>query len=507
MNCWRKINLKTSYGKLAVLAFVLLLAALLFAPMRAGREDELLLRPAALKMSVGGSYKVSCSLSSDEPNQTLRYSVENPGVATIDSDGTVRALAPGETAITARASGGAKAELQVLVDGTPLTELSLNVDEIHIDKGQFSGLRVSYNSDASDARLQWISGDERIARVDAAGRIEGVGGGETYVSVISPSGKSASAKVYVNVDATAAYISPNRLTLGVGAEVPLRVSYLPEDATDRVARWFSSDTAVLTVSGEGVLEARGEGSAYVSVLTEDGVTAGMEVKVEAAPKDLQLDPAEATIERGDAMDMQLKFLNKDGSVREGVDHLVVWSSSDERIATVDQNGRVTGVSSGSCTITAVSDGITAKCRLNVQVSIREIRLNHTEMYLLKEETGDPIQLEWIVSPADPDDAHVTFSTNNSQVANVTEDGLVTLTGGYGTAVITASSGSGASAGFTVHVVTELPEEDIIRENLVIEAEEIPAGEAVPEEKNSEENIPEEPAATGAPAQAQPAAVG
>lgn len=52
---------------------------------------------------------------------------------------------------------------------------------------------------------------------------------------------------------------------------------------------------------------------------------------------------------------------------------------------------------------------------------------------------------------------MTFSSDNTLVANVSREGLVTLTGGYGTAVITATADSGAQATFTVHVVVELPQ--------------------------------------------------
>ena len=69
---------------------------------------------------------------------------------------------------------------------------------------------------------------------------------------------------------------------------------------------------------------------------------------------------------------------------------------------------------------------------------------------------------------DADDPTVTFTSDNPQVAEVSQNGLVTMTGGYGTAVITASARSGASASFTVNVVTVLPtqepEETAIPEN-------------------------------------------
>ena len=163
--------MKTSPGKLAALAFLLLLAVVLVAPMRAGEEDRRLLEPEGLRMAVGDSYTVRCALSSENTNQRLSFLSSDTRVATIDRDGTVHALSSGEAVIRARASGGASAEMRVIVAGVPMTELKLNVDELHIDKGQFSGLRASFNADASDTRITWVSSNEEVVRVNASGRI------------------------------------------------------------------------------------------------------------------------------------------------------------------------------------------------------------------------------------------------------------------------------------------------------------------------------------------------
>ena len=484
--------MKTSHGKLVLLAFVLLLACLLFLPMRAGQEDKLILQPGALKMSVGDSYTVRCALSSEDENQRLSFVSSDSRVASIGNDGTVYALSSGETTITARASGGASAQMQVTVAGIPMSELSLNVSELHIEKGQYSGMRVSYNADASDTRLQWLSSDEAVVHVDSTGRIEGVGGGEAYVSVIAPNGRSASAKVFVDVEGTAVHISPNDIILGVGARVPLKLTFLPLDCTDRVRRWVSSDASVLAVDDRGVLDARSEGTAFISVLTEDGLTTAMEVRVEAAPRDIQLDPSQATLERGDTLEMQLMFLNADGTADRS-DHLVTWKSSDESVASVDQKGVVTALRSGSCKIEATADGMTASCRLNVEVNIQEITLDQSEVYMLPEDAGTPIQLKWMFAPVDADDPTINFTSDNTQVATVSQNGLVSMTGGYGTAVITASAKSGASAQFTVNVVTALPDQ----EAEVIAEENIPEN-AAPYEEIYEEMQAEAPAPTTDP---------
>lgn len=448
--------MKTAHGRLALFAFALVLAALLFAPMRAGVEDVLTLSPEILKMSVGGSYRIECAITSDSSDQSVRFTSSNVHVASVATDGTVYALSGGETVITATASGGATAQMQVYVDGTAMTDLSLNVDSLTLGKGEYSGLKAIYNEDASDTRLQWVSSDETIAKVSQYGQIEGVGGGECIVSVFSPNGLSASAKVLVEVEGTAVHVSPNELTLGVGAQVQLNTIHLPTDSTDKVASWVSSDPKCAYVDENNVLHAVGVGEVIISVRTKDGASSVINVSVEAAPRSIQLSPNRATIARDDTLDMQLRFLTATGEADDSVDHLVIWRSSDESVATVDQNGRVTGLRSGSTRITATADGMVAGCKLNVEVFVEEITLDREEVYLLKEDTDKRIQLNWTIDPTDADDPSVRFTSDNEQVATVDESGIVTLTGGYGSVTITATAASGVSDDFTIHVVTQLP---------------------------------------------------
>lgn len=448
--------MKTVHGRLALLAFVLAIAALLFMPMRAGVEDVLTLSPEILKMSVGGNYRLQCVLRSDNADQSVRFESSDAHVASVDTNGTVYALSGGETVVTAIASGGATAQMQVRVDGVPMTALSLNVDSLTLGKGEYSGLKAIYNEDASDTRLQWISDNENVAKVSQYGQIEGVGGGECTVSVISPNGLSASARVLVEVEGTAVHVSPNELTLGVGAQVQLNTVHLPTDSTDKVVSRVSSNPQCAYVDDNNVLHAVGIGDVIISVKTKDGATSVINVSVETAPKSIQLSPNRATIARGDTLDLQLRFFTANGEVDNDVDHLVVWKSSDESVATIDENGCVTALRSGSTRITATADGMMASCRLNVEVFVREITLDRDEIYLLKEDTAKRIQLNWSIDPVDADDPSVSFASDNEQVATVDENGIVTLTGGYGSVTITATAASGVSDSFTIHVVTQLP---------------------------------------------------
>ena len=126
------------------------------------------------------------------------------------------------------------------------------------------------------------------------------------------------------------------------------------------------------------------------------------------------------------------------------------------MATVS-DGAVNAVGSGTARISAAADGKIASCSIQVQTPVDEVQLNMDHIYVLREQTVIPIQLEAQCLPADADDTRITWSADNDLVATVNQRGLVTLVGGYGTATVTARASSGAEASFVVNVVAELPE--------------------------------------------------
>ena len=118
-----------------------------------------------------------------------------------------------------------------------------------------------------------------------------------------------------------------------------------------------------------------------------------------------------------------------------------WTSEDPQIATVDETGKVKGVSVGTTkiTVTALANKATATCEVEVVdkiIAVTSVTLNS------KEETisiGSTTQLTAIVSPATATDQHVVWTSNNKSVAIVNEDGLVKGLS-VGSANITASAG-------------------------------------------------------------------
>jgi len=117
---------------------------------------------------------------------------------------------------------------------------------------------------------------------------------------------------------------------------------------------------------------------------------------------------------------------------------VIWSSGDDEIATVDENGLVTGIALGETTIKAAAGFNTATCKVIVNDPNVKIALDKTTL-TLRIPTIPTAQLTATVTGTT---VKPTWSSSNPEVATVSSEGLVTaVTTNKGTTTITAALGS------------------------------------------------------------------
>lgn len=173
--------------------------------------------------------------------------------------------------------------------------------------------------------------------------------------------------IYREVAATGVFISSTSLALDYGEEASLTAIVLPASATNRNVIWSSSDPSIVSVTQEGALTAVGIGTATVTVTTEDGgYTGSCSVTVTGiSVESVSLDKTSITIGKDGTAQLTATVLPANAS-----NPAVTWESSDETIATVSEDGIVTGIKAGSATITVTTDGgKTATCAVTVEMAI------------------------------------------------------------------------------------------------------------------------------------------
>ena len=138
----------------------------------------------------------------------------------------------------------------------------------------------------------------------------------------------------------------------------------PEYASDKTVFWLTSNEKVATVDDDGKVTAVGSGEAKITA-TAGGKHASCTVKVTVLVNSITLDKTELDMKVGDNPVTLTATVIPDGAT----DKTVTWSSSNEKAATVDANGKVTAIGNGETTITATAGGKTATCKVKVAMII------------------------------------------------------------------------------------------------------------------------------------------
>lgn len=155
------------------------------------------------------------------------------------------------------------------------------------------------------------------------------------------------------------------LTVYIGTPVTLTATVTPQNATDKSLIWESSDTDVAIVSANGLVTAVSEGTAVITVTTNDGgFTASCNVTVPApiVPQSITLSHTSGTIVSGQYVNNVVATVLPENAY----DKTVTWSSSDTSVVTVDALGKITAVNNveGTATVTATTiNGLSASIEI------------------------------------------------------------------------------------------------------------------------------------------------
>ena len=153
----------------------------------------------------------------------------------------------------------------------------------------------------------------------------------------------------------------------------------------------------------------------IGYIYQDYVTEVPPVKIEK----IELSIENQVIQKGEKVPLKVKIFPEEAS-----DHKVIFTSSDLKVATVDNNGNIRGVSSGEAIITvkAEENNIQSSIDISVYSKVTGINLDKTEIYL---PIGDTIKISGKIHPEDANEKEIIYSSEDEDIASVDKDGIIT----------------------------------------------------------------------------------
>src|SRR5574344_2483570 len=436
-----------------ILSGIFLLAAVLMLTMckEEGNVESLALSETSLTLKAGETATLTATITPSNSKAAVTWASSNIEVATVSSSGVVTAVADGNAQIVASA-GGKNATCEVLVGG--VTKISVRPDSLTLAIGETSKLKAKITpSELQDVTtIKWSSENTDVATVGSStGTVTAVAVGETVISAKgdSKTGKCVLTVIKERVLVTGVELSKSTLTLMVGDIDTLKATVLPANATTKTVTWSSDKPSFLSVDDKGIITAKTSGTATITVFSDENpekkATCVVTI-VPVAPKSVVITPASGYIANiGGTLQLKAEVLPE---LLEDSMKTVVWSSADEKIATVSESGLVTGLAKNVVKISATRKKVPAvytECEITIALPpVTSVTITPATVSMF---TGKDTTLKATVLPEDAGSKTVTWTSSTPAVATVSNAGVVSAKT-VGTATITATANNGIKGSCT-----------------------------------------------------------
>lgn len=324
-----------------------------------------------LVLAKGKTFKLKVKVSArGKVNKNVEFKSSQPKVVRVSSAGSLLALKKGAVRVIAWAKANKKKKAVITVKvGQPVTKVILNKKSLSLETGESATLKAIVKpKKALYKKVKWSSSHKAVAQVSNKSKITAVKAGTAKITAqaMDGSGMKATCKVTVRNKAIAVTTKAHQhipveiiemnspAYLEVGKEETLQVSVKPDEASNKRVSFSSSDENVLAVDQYGKVKGMKAGEAALTITAADGsgVFTQKVVKV--------IDPLQALHVLSDTDKISVGYtaqLAVSPDPASAVISHITYQSSDEKIATVDETGKVTGVGNGDVeiTITASDD--------------------------------------------------------------------------------------------------------------------------------------------------------
>ena len=417
---------------------------------------------AEIEMETGQTLEMEYTLiPANATDSDLVWESSDTRVVVVDDVGRVTAKGPGMAFVIVRTEAGGMSYVKVTVK-QPVSGILINFYEKTIYVRDSFDLKASVSpSGASNREVSWESSNEKIATVSDTGEVLGVSAGTAIITVTTKDGEiTANCVVTVRERITSMKLSHEEYRLGIDKSFTLSVIAEDKIITDQQFRWVSSKPSIASVNKNGKVTGHKIGYATITAYAQDGSgqDASCEVEIVRPVTRVTLDKSYLTLLVGDTKELKVKVEPSNATYKGAV-----WTSTNNNVAMVDEDGVITALMAGSATITAEAQdnsGKKAVCfvTVNNRVPATSVILADKKLTMIQGEQRD---VKPVLNPIASTDG-LTWSSDNNSVASVNKSSGRIKANATGTAYITVMTDSGKTATIEITVI------GLNREELILE---------------------------------------
>lgn len=391
-----------------------------------------------VRITLGEEVVVNATKSPYNAVNSVSYHTGNKSIATVNQKGKITATGLGGTYLYAKTSNGLQAK--VLIHVVPRAkEVSINYDRKEINLGDKESFKATVYPKEADQDVVWRTGNSKIATVDQNGNVKGVGKGGTWLYAKTPNGKEAKCLVKVVIPAEKMEFKQDKYKITIGKSELIKANLTPSNAT---ISYKIGNENIATVDNEGNVYAKGYGGTYLYANTSNGIRTKTLIHVVPKATTISLGVNDKEINVGESYTFKVDVFPKEATPK------INWRIGNSSIATVDQNGKVVGISKGGTWLYAKTDnGLETKCLIKIRKPATSISLPLEKQMVT---IGNKITIKANVRPIDTTTSY-TYRTGNKSIAVVDKNGQITAVGLGGT-YLYVKTANGLEAKTLIHVV-------------------------------------------------------
>lgn len=264
--------------------------------------------------------------------------------------------------------------------------------------------------------------------------------------IVEVAASDKSYEMVANVQVESISLDKTSVTITDSESVTLKATITPLNASGQKLTWSSSNDEIASVDQSGVVTGKKKGTATITVSSENGKSATCTVTVTDTPATSVTitQPSSTTLNVGESIILAATVAPANATVK-----TVTWTSSKTSVATVDQTGKVTAVGAGSVEITATCGSVSGSITLTVHNYIKSIQITPSEISIELDKTG---KLEVSYTPTNPEAVNLSWSSSDTGIVTVGNDGTITPKGVGQTTVTVKDSYTGLTASCTVTIL-------------------------------------------------------